>query len=325
MPDPTTIARAESGQFLPGTSGNPAGRPRGSRNRASVLRDLVDGGEAASIARMVVERAIDGEWAAMRILFTRLFPPAREAAIEFDLPEVTTRADAVAASAALIAATASGEITPGEARKLLPLLTTHMKMIDALEREQSRNAAADADDEALPAPAAAREPETLPFLASPASVAAMDDRAPCKSPVVAADPAHRMPLTQPADLNRATSSDPAPARPRRGDAEGADLERRIAEGPARHDAPYPQSAACKKPVSSRRAPVAAERGRPPETLAPDRADEEDALEMLEQLAGSWMSQFGSGHPIGTELTGAPDQAVRPTRIGREPDPSAFRA
>ncbi|PSJ38845.1 DUF5681 domain-containing protein [Allosphingosinicella deserti] len=121
--------RTESGQFLPGQSGNPAGRPRGSRNRASVLHDLLEEGEAAAIGRLVVDRALAGDWAAMRVCFTRLFPPAKDAPVDFEMPEVLSAADAVAAGAAVIAAMGVGDITPSAAQRVMAVLAAHTRLL----------------------------------------------------------------------------------------------------------------------------------------------------------------------------------------------------
>ncbi|PSJ36485.1 DUF5681 domain-containing protein [Allosphingosinicella deserti] len=178
MHDPDTPIRSEAGQFLPGYSGNMAGRPRGSRNRASVLRDLVDAGEAASIARMVVSRAIDGDWAAMRICFTRLFPPAREGTMNFELPEITTIADAVAAGAALVSGAGGGDIPPGEARKLMALLATQTKLIQA----EARAEALRTDAEARRAKAEAAIPEATVGAGTPPTQAEDAPAAPIPHP-----------------------------------------------------------------------------------------------------------------------------------------------
>ena len=47
--------------FQPGQSGNPAGRPRGSRNKATIAAETLLDGEAQALSRKAVELALEGE------------------------------------------------------------------------------------------------------------------------------------------------------------------------------------------------------------------------------------------------------------------------
>ena len=47
--------------FKPGVSGNPKGRPRGSRSKATVLAQELLDGEAEGLARKVIELALAGD------------------------------------------------------------------------------------------------------------------------------------------------------------------------------------------------------------------------------------------------------------------------
>ena len=80
-------------QFQKGQSGNPDGRPRGSRNKATILlRDLLDG-DSEAIARKAIELAKQADIAAIRVCLERLVPPRRSEPIVFELPPLATAAD----------------------------------------------------------------------------------------------------------------------------------------------------------------------------------------------------------------------------------------
>src|SRR5499433_4449157 len=83
-------------QFQKGQSGNPAGRPRGSRNKTTVLMQNLLEGEAEEIARKAIEMAKAGDMAAIRVCMDRLAPARRGAAISCELPPVETSGGAVA-------------------------------------------------------------------------------------------------------------------------------------------------------------------------------------------------------------------------------------
>jgi hypothetical protein len=102
--------------FEKGESGNPAGRPRGSRNRTALLMENLLSYEAEAIGRKAVEMAIKGDMAAIRLCMDRLAPARKEEPIAFELPPLEKPADSVAAAATLVAAVAEGELTPWRPR-----------------------------------------------------------------------------------------------------------------------------------------------------------------------------------------------------------------
>ncbi len=88
-----TAGTAVRGQpFRKGQSGNPAGRPRGARNRATQNAELLLEGEAEALTRKAVELALGGDPAALR-LPNRLTVPPRERSIQLTLPPIASVAD----------------------------------------------------------------------------------------------------------------------------------------------------------------------------------------------------------------------------------------
>ncbi len=70
--------RGRGRPFEKGQSGNLAGRPRGSRNRATqAMQQLLDG-EARALTRKAVELALGGDTTALRMCLDRLLAPRRD-------------------------------------------------------------------------------------------------------------------------------------------------------------------------------------------------------------------------------------------------------
>jgi hypothetical protein len=67
-------------------SGNPAGRPRGARNRATIAAEALLEGEAEALTRKAIELAMAGDPTALRLCLERLVPPRKGRAVAFDLP-----------------------------------------------------------------------------------------------------------------------------------------------------------------------------------------------------------------------------------------------
>src|SRR5947209_14911431 len=107
--------------FQPGQSGNPAGRPRGARNKATVLFEelLEENGEA--VIRNLIERAKRGEGKALGWLMGTIMPKRKGAPIEIDLPRLEGAEDAPRIIAAVVAAVGAGDVTPEEGISLTRL------------------------------------------------------------------------------------------------------------------------------------------------------------------------------------------------------------
>jgi hypothetical protein len=122
--------------FEPGQSGNPAGKPKGARNATTRLVETLFEGEAEDLTRKAIELAKNGDGPILRLVLERLAPARKDAPIEFELPPIKTAADAMAASCAVLAAVAAGEITPGEGQSVMALLVSHKLILEATDFEQ---------------------------------------------------------------------------------------------------------------------------------------------------------------------------------------------
>jgi hypothetical protein len=77
--------------------------------------------------------ALDGDTTAMRLVMDRIMPPRKDRPMMFALPKLETPADAVKASAALVAAVASGDLTPSEAEDLSRLVDRFVRAVEATD------------------------------------------------------------------------------------------------------------------------------------------------------------------------------------------------
>jgi hypothetical protein len=130
-------ARGTDGRFQPGRSGNPAGRPRGSRDRATIIARAILDVAAPELMRTLLERALyQDDAAALRLCVQRLLPPRRSEPVELDLPPLTSAADATKALAAIAQAVAEGELGAAEAGHLSALVDRFVHSLEAQEFEQ---------------------------------------------------------------------------------------------------------------------------------------------------------------------------------------------
>jgi len=116
--------------FEPGQSGNPSGRPKGARNKATLAIQALLDEDAEALTRKAVAMALEGNIPALRLCFERLLPPRRDRAVAFDLPKIETAADAVAASGAVLQSCSAGILSPSEAADVMGLIATHVRAIE---------------------------------------------------------------------------------------------------------------------------------------------------------------------------------------------------
>src|SRR5258706_6315330 len=86
-PLPPATDRDPSGRFVPGCSGNPAGKKPGTQNWATRLRRALKDGEDDAIARDIVESALKGSGVDRRFVLDPLEPQPRRPPVQ--IPDAT--------------------------------------------------------------------------------------------------------------------------------------------------------------------------------------------------------------------------------------------
>ena len=140
---PNNPDRNPKGRF---TTGNKlAGNKAGSRHRVTRAIEALLEGQHEALTVVAINKALAGDTVALRLCLDRLAPPRRDSPVSITLPPFRTAADAVEASAAVLAALASGDVTPDEAGRIIALLSGHKALIETCDLE-SRIAALEAGE-----------------------------------------------------------------------------------------------------------------------------------------------------------------------------------
>jgi hypothetical protein len=133
---PESSLNLQGGRFQKGQSGNPKGKPKGARNRTTLIAQTLLDGQAEALVGKVVQLALDGDLTCLRICLERLVPPKRDAPIDIDLPDISTVADIPKLFGSLTAKLREGGITPSEARVLIDLAEAIRRLFELTELEQ---------------------------------------------------------------------------------------------------------------------------------------------------------------------------------------------
>ena len=124
--------RNTAGQFSAGNSG----RPRGSRNKATLAIESLLEGQAEALAQAAITKALQGDSVALRLCMDRIAPPPKDAAVIFSMPTMSNTLDAAEAAGNVLRAVSEGELTPLEATRVMGLIDSYRRTLELTEIEQ---------------------------------------------------------------------------------------------------------------------------------------------------------------------------------------------
>ncbi len=85
MADKGTLVRSSNGQFVAGQSGNPKGRPKGSKNKISELKLLTEQAvrsgnleDMISVCQQIIGKALDGDSRAEKMVWDAMMSKASQ-------------------------------------------------------------------------------------------------------------------------------------------------------------------------------------------------------------------------------------------------------
>ena len=116
------------------SAGN-AGKPRGTRHKATqAVLGLLEG-QAEALTQRAVQLALAGDSTALRLCLERLAPPRKDAPVTFALPSMSTASDAAQAAGAVLEAVSMGELTPTEGAQVMGLVDSYRRTLEVTELE----------------------------------------------------------------------------------------------------------------------------------------------------------------------------------------------
>ncbi|SAL19369.1 hypothetical protein AWB71_00930 [Caballeronia peredens] len=122
-----------SSHFKKGQSGNPAGKPKGARDKRTALRELLQP-HAADLVKKAVELAKAGDTTALRICIDRCIPAMKAKDEPVELPALT--GSLAEQGDAVMRAMAAGAITPDQAQAVMQVLAAQVRIIEADDLEK---------------------------------------------------------------------------------------------------------------------------------------------------------------------------------------------
>jgi hypothetical protein len=124
--------------------GNP-GRPAGSKNKTTRMAEQLLDGQAEQLVQKLVELALDGNVAALRMVLDRVCPPRKGQPVDIVMPPINSSQDVFPAIASVWTAIRDGQLTPEEASALSIVIDRSIHAIE-LQDIAKRIAALEARD-----------------------------------------------------------------------------------------------------------------------------------------------------------------------------------
>ena len=92
------------------------GRPKGSRNKATIAIESLLEGQAEALTQTAISKALDGDSIALRLCLDRIAPPMKDTPVVFTLPQMQDAMDASKAAGSVLTAVSEGALTPIEGK-----------------------------------------------------------------------------------------------------------------------------------------------------------------------------------------------------------------
>ena len=128
--------RNTDGKF---SNGN-VGRPKGSRNKATIAIESLLEGQAEALPQTAISKALEGDSIALRLCMDRIAPPMKDKPVVFTLPKMQDAMDASQAAGSVLNAVGDGTLTPIEGTRVMALIDSYRRTLELTDIEQRLHA-----------------------------------------------------------------------------------------------------------------------------------------------------------------------------------------
>ena len=124
--------RNTAGQFASGNNG----RPKGSRNKATIAIESLLQGQAEALTQTAVTKALEGDSLALQLCMERIAPAPKDQPVAFSLPNMNNAMDASQAAGSVLTAVSECQLTPIEATRVMGLIDSYRRTLELTEIEE---------------------------------------------------------------------------------------------------------------------------------------------------------------------------------------------
>ncbi len=121
--------------FIKGQSGNPKGKPKGTRHTATQISYALMEGRLEQVLETVLERAVGGDITACKMIIDKVLPCPKDRSINIALPRIDDLKGVSLAQTKILEAVSNGEVTPNEGERITSIIESRRKLIETIELE----------------------------------------------------------------------------------------------------------------------------------------------------------------------------------------------
>ena len=129
-------------QFALGNSG----RPKGTRNRASLAIESLLDGQAEALTQTAVTKALEGDGIALQLCMEGIAAVPKDNPDSFNLPKMKSALDTSDAAGSVLRAVSDGQLTPIEATRVMGLIDSYRRTLELTEIESRLQVLEASDD-----------------------------------------------------------------------------------------------------------------------------------------------------------------------------------
>jgi hypothetical protein len=127
-----TDGRNPDGTFSEGNTG----KPKGAQNRATrAVQDLLEE-QTEALTQAAVNKALEGDTAALRLCLERICPPRKDTPISFNFQGMKSASGAATTAGQIVKAVSQCEMTPFEGASVVGLVDSYRRAIETSELEK---------------------------------------------------------------------------------------------------------------------------------------------------------------------------------------------
>jgi hypothetical protein len=111
------------------------GRPRGSRNKKTLIAQQLVDEHAESIVRKAMVKALQGDSGMLQALLAYILPRPKDAPLKTGMLRTSTAQELSQSMEVILKKLSEGELTPSQAKELVDILEARRRMLEAEDIE----------------------------------------------------------------------------------------------------------------------------------------------------------------------------------------------